>query len=55
MTRRFHWADYKTTEYETIDPQRTIAVLPTAAIEQHGPHLPVGVDTMVNQGMLDTL
>lgn len=55
MTRRFHWADYKTTEYEAIDPQRTIAVLPTAAIEQHGPHLPVGVDTMINQGMLDTL
>lgn len=55
MTRRFHWADYKTTEYEAIDPQKTIAVLPTAAIEQHGPHLPVGVDTMINQGMLDEL
>lgn len=33
----------------------TIAVLPTAAIEQHGPHLPVGVDTMIAEGMLAEL
>ena len=30
-----------------------IAVLPVAAIEQHGPHLPVGVDTLINQGYLE--
>ena len=24
-----------------------IAVLPIAAVEQHGPHLPLGVDTFV--------
>ena len=41
--RRLDWADYRTTEYEAIDPERTIAILPTAAIEQHGPHLP-GID-----------
>ena len=49
---RRYWAEYRTTEYRSIDPERTIAILPTAAIEQHGPHLPVGVDTMINQGML---
>ena len=38
-----------------MDPARTIAILPTAAIEQHGPHLPVGVDTMINEGMLGHL
>jgi len=53
MTRRLDWADYRTTEYAAIDPMRTIAILPTAAIEQHGPHLPVGTDTMIAQGMLD--
>ncbi len=53
MSRRLDWADYRTTEYAGIDPMRTIAILPTAAIEQHGPHLPVGTDTMIAQGMLD--
>jgi creatinine amidohydrolase len=53
MTRRLDWADYRTTEYAAIDPMRTIAILPTAAIEQHGPHLPVGTDTMIAAGMLD--
>lgn len=49
-----YWADYKSLEFDAIDPQTTIAVLPLAAIEQHGPHLPVGVDMMINQGMLKT-
>jgi creatinine amidohydrolase len=48
------WGEYKTTEFAAIDPARTIAVLPTAAHEQHGPHLPVNVDTEINLGMLRT-
>lgn len=55
MTRRFDWADFRTTEYSEIDPERTIAILPAAAIEQHGPHLPVGTDTMIAEGMLAEL
>ena len=50
--RRFDWADYRVTEYAAIDPMRTIAILPTAAIEQHGPHLPVGTDTLIAEGFL---
>ena len=53
--RRLDWAEYRTTEYDQIDPMRTIAILPTAAIEQHGPHLPVGVDTMIAEGLLSVL
>ncbi len=53
--RRLDWAEYRTTEYADIDPERTIAILPTAAIEQHGPHLPTGTDTMIAEGMLARL
>ncbi len=55
MTRRLDWADYRAPEFDTIDPMRTIAILPTAAIEQHGPHLPVGTDTLIAEGMLARL
>ena len=54
-TKRTRWAEYATTEFENLNPQNVIAVLPTAAIEQHGPHLPVGVDTYINEGMLQTV
>lgn len=53
MTRRLDWAERRATEFENIDPNTAIAILPTAAIEQHGPHLPVGTDTMIMQGMLE--
>lgn len=48
------WGDYSTTDFAAVDPARTIAVLPTAAHEQHGPHLPVSVDTEIARGMLAT-
>lgn len=54
-TRRVWWGDYRTTEYAAIDAEKTIAVLPVAAIEQHGPHLPVSTDAAIMQGMLETV
>ncbi len=53
--RRVWWGDYRTTEYHAIDPEATIAVLPVAAIEQHGPHLPVSTDSTIMAGMLDAV
>ncbi|MEM7487749.1 MAG: creatininase family protein [Pseudomonadota bacterium] len=48
-----NWADLRASAFADMDPERTIAVLPTAALEQHGPHLPVGTDTLIAEGMLD--
>jgi creatinine amidohydrolase len=50
--RKLYWTDLTTKEFETLDPGRTIAVLPIAAVEQHGPHLTVATDMAINQGML---
>lgn len=49
------WADFRALEFVGLDPEQVIAVLPTAAVEQHGPHLPVGTDTLIAQGMLARL
>ena len=53
--RRLDWYQYRTTEFDGLDPEAVIAVLPTCAVEQHGPHLPVGVDTMIAEGFLGLL
>jgi creatinine amidohydrolase len=39
------WSDLNTQDFARLDKSRVIAVLPLAATEQHGPHLPLSVDT----------
>jgi creatinine amidohydrolase len=46
-----YWQDLPWPAFRDL-PADTVAVLPVAAIEQHGPHLPVAVDTTINQGIL---
>ncbi|CAO4169505.1 Creatininase family protein [Methylorubrum populi] len=46
------WLDLTTEEIRARDMTRTIAVLPVAAVEQHGPHLPLGTDTYIAEGYL---
>jgi creatinine amidohydrolase len=41
-----------TAEFEAMDAPQTIALLPVGATEQHGPHLPVNVDSAINAGIL---
>ena len=48
-----HWADCISTDFEDMDPMRTVAVLPLGATEQHGPHLPLSVDTDLVNAMLE--
>ena len=55
MKRKIWWGDFTTREFEGLDPDNTIAVLPVAATEQHGPHLPVSTDSSIMQGMLETV
>ena len=55
MKRKIWWGDFTTREFEDLDSDATIAVLPIAATEQHGPHLPVSTDSTIMQGMLDTV
>ena len=46
------WADLATTDFAALDRSRAIAVLPVAATEQHGPHLPLSVDTDLVDGVV---
>ena len=46
------WTEIRWPEIEGADPARWIAVLPLAATEQHGPHLPLGTDVLIAQAYL---
>ncbi len=50
--RRF-WREMTTRDFSDADTSEWIAVLPIAAIEQHGPHLPVGVDALIADAMVE--
>lgn len=47
-----HWADLKSPDFLALDRSRAIAVLPLGATEQHGPHLPLSVDSDLAQHVL---
>jgi creatinine amidohydrolase len=46
------WWDLSAKDFCEIDTARIVAVLPVGAVEQHGPHLPVRVDTAINDGIM---
>ena len=47
------WWDLTTTDFAQNDWSRTVALLPVAAVEQHGPHLPLRVDAAINAGIVE--
>ncbi len=51
------WADLTGRDFAALqrspDIASAVAVLPVAAIEQHGPHLPVSVDTSLVNGVIE--
>jgi creatinine amidohydrolase len=46
------WTDIHWPDIAAVGRARWIAVLPLAATEQHGPHLPVGTDVMIAEAHL---
>jgi creatinine amidohydrolase len=47
-----YWSDLTSEHLSTLDRDRLIAVLPLAATEQHGPHLPISTDTAIIDGVV---
>jgi creatinine amidohydrolase len=47
-----NWTDIHWPDIAGARPARWIAVLPLAATEQHGPHLPLGTDVMIAEAYL---
>ena len=47
-----NWIDIHWPDINTSAAARWIAVLPLAATEQHGPHLPLGTDVMIAEAYL---
>ena len=52
MTISRYWRSLKTKDFDRIDRADTVVILPLAAIEQHGPHLPLDVDLRINEGIV---
>ena len=52
MPARRHWGELTTREIAAMDGARAIAILPIAAMEQHGPHLPLGTDRFIAEGFV---
>ena len=55
MTSKRFWAELKSADFATLDPNSTLAILPVASTEQHGPHLPVMTDTAIMEHMIATV
>ena len=49
-TRNFAYLTWK--QVEALPKDETLLILPTAAIEQHGHHLPLATDTLINNLLL---
>lgn len=50
-----YWQDLSRVAIGALDAKRTVVVLPLAAIEQHGPHLPTGTDCFIADGIISEM
>lgn len=47
-----YWHDLTTREARELGARDPVVVLPIAAVEQHGPHLPLSTDVVIGEGIL---
>jgi creatinine amidohydrolase len=50
--RSGYWRELISGDFPPADRERTIALLPVAAVEQHGPHLPLATDALINEAIV---
>lgn len=47
------WEALTSPDIAALDPATTVALLPMGAVEQHGPHLPLGTDSRICDAIVD--
>ncbi|HMB62360.1 MAG TPA: creatininase family protein [Eudoraea sp.] len=52
---RDYWQDMTTEDFAALDAGQVITILPVAAIEQHGPHLPICADACANRAVIERM
>jgi len=52
---RRHWIEHSSDALARLPTDRLVAVLPVGAVEQHGPHLPLSVDSRIVGALVDRL
>lgn len=45
--RKIYWQDLSSVELDRLIDTDPIVIIPVGSVEQHGPHLPVGVDSII--------
>ena len=50
MATPFYWNELNTYDFAGLSADTTIAILPIASTEQHGPHLPISTDVTIASG-----
>jgi len=51
MLQTEFWQNLTTHDFAGLDAERVVALLPVGAIEQHGPHLPLGTDALIAEAL----
>ena len=46
------WGALRSAEFSELNADRTVALWPLGATEQHGPHLPLNVDVLLVEAMV---